>query len=160
MFKWLTGTTSGSDGILKMSCDLERMITEGRHAFDTACSALSGGADPAGVRQDLLDTDKRIDKFEQSIRRQIVVHASVHGARQIPEMMVLMSVAKDAERIGDYAKNIFDVPAPGGSLAGHDPQAPPHFARRTSPGRRQWILRLIGCTRIRRGKVRPVPVTL
>lgn len=107
MFKWLTGTTSGSDGILKMSRDLERMITEGRHAFDTACSALIGGADPAGVRQDLLDTDKRIDKFEQSIRRQIVVHASVHGARQIPEMMVLMSVAKDAERIGDYAKNIF-----------------------------------------------------
>ena len=68
-------------------------------------------ASPDSVRKDLLDTDRRIDKLEQSIRRQIVVHASVHGAQQIPEMMVLMSVAKDAERIGDYAKNIFALTA-------------------------------------------------
>ncbi|MCP3920377.1 MAG: phosphate uptake regulator PhoU [bacterium] len=111
MLDWLFRSKGSGGGVVKMTRDLERMIQEGRHAFDTACSALIGGAGPDSVRKDLLETDKRIDKLEQSIRRQIVVHASVHGAQQIPEMMVLMSVAKDAERIGDYAKNIFSLTA-------------------------------------------------
>jgi phosphate uptake regulator len=108
MFEWLkTITAGGETGLPKMTRDLERMLHEGRHAFDMACSVLLGGADPSTVREDLRETDLRIDRLEQSIRRQIVVHGSVHGARQIPELMVLMSVAKDAERIGDYSKNLF-----------------------------------------------------
>ncbi len=107
MFGWLKGNSDTGGNIIEMSRDLERMVHEGRHAFDTACSALIGGADPGSVKKDLLETDKRIDKLEQSIRRQIVVHAAVHGAGQVPEMMILMSVAKDAERIGDYSKNLF-----------------------------------------------------
>jgi phosphate transport system protein len=109
MFDWLKGSDSGEAGIEKMAKELERMLREGRHAFDLACSALIAGAEPEAVRQELLDTDRRIDDLEMSIRRQIVVHASVHGASQIPEMMILMSVAKDAERIGDYAKNLFGL---------------------------------------------------
>lgn len=112
MFDWLKQITGGGEaGLPKMTQDLERMIQEGRHAFDAACSVLLGGADPATVRDDLLETDVRIDRLEQSIRRQILVHGSVHGASNLPELMVLMSVSKDAERIGDYAKNLFAVSA-------------------------------------------------
>ena len=108
MFNWLKQITGGGEaGLPKMTHDLERMIQEGRHAFDAACSVLLGGADPATVRDDLLETDRRIDRLEQGIRRQILVHGSVHGAVHLPELMVLMSVSKDAERIGDYAKNLF-----------------------------------------------------
>ena len=109
MFGWLKQFPVGGESLARMTRDLERMIQEGRHAFDEACSVLLGGADPATVRPDLLATDKRIDELEQSIRRQIMVHGSVHGATHLPELMVLMSVAKDAERIGDYAKNLFGV---------------------------------------------------
>lgn len=108
MFEWLKQITGGgATGVPKMSEDLLLMIQEGRHAFDAACSALLDGADPASVREDLMATDARIDALEQGIRRQILVHGSVHGAGNLPELMVLMSVAKDAERIGDYAKNLF-----------------------------------------------------
>ncbi len=107
MFNWFKTPAEGSVGLAKMTRDLERMINEGRHEFDSACSVLIGGADPDTVRSDLLATDKRINRLEQSIRRQILVHGSVHGSVHLPEMMVLMSVAKDAERIGDYAKNLF-----------------------------------------------------
>jgi len=110
MFGWLKGS-GGAAGLARMTRDLERMIQEGRHAFDAACSVLIGGADPESVRTDLYGTDLRIDKLEQSIRRQIVVHGSVHGAAHMPELMVLMSVAKDAERVGDYAKNLFALSA-------------------------------------------------
>ncbi len=111
MFEWLKTLTTGGAGLAKMTRELERMIQEGRHSFDAACGVLLGGADPATVRDDLLETDRRIDRLEQVIRRQIVVHGSVHGAVHITELMVLMSIAKDAERIGDYAKNIFALSA-------------------------------------------------
>jgi phosphate transport system protein len=108
MFEWLKQFAGPeSAGLPKMTRDLERMIQEGRHAFDAACSALIGGADPGTVRDDLMATDKRIDELEQSIRRQILVHGSVRGSQHLPELMILMSVAKDAERVGDYAKNLF-----------------------------------------------------
>lgn len=109
MFDWLKKFTAGGSGLSQMTRDLERMIQEGRHAFDLATSVFVGGADPEFVREDLHATDQRIDELEMSIRRQIVVHGSVYGSAHLPEMMVLMSVAKDAERIGDLAENIFNL---------------------------------------------------
>jgi len=124
MFDWLKQVASGgSAGLPKMTRDLERMIQEGRHAFDAACSVLVGGADPSTVRSDLLETDLRIDELEQSIRRQILVNGAVRGSQHLPELMILMSVAKDAERIGDYAKNLFALTAQhsfGPGAAHHD----------------------------------------
>ena len=112
MFEWLKQLAGGREsGLEKMTHDLERMIQEGRHGFDVACTALLGAGDLARGREDLLATDARIDELEQGIRRQILVHGSVHGSMHLPELMVLMSVSKDAERIGDYAKNIFALTA-------------------------------------------------
>jgi phosphate transport system protein len=33
----------------------------------------------------------------------------VHGAAEFPACLVLMSIVKDAERVGDYGKNLFDL---------------------------------------------------
>ena len=86
-----------------------QMLEDGRHIFDASANALVGGTDPEAIREDLFETDKRINETEQQIRRAIVVHGTVHGVRSFPHLLVIMSVAKDAERIGDYAKNIFDL---------------------------------------------------
>ena len=51
------------------------------------------------------------------IRRELVVHASVHGGVDTPEVLVFMHMVKDLERIGDYNKNIFDLADEGVSLA-------------------------------------------
>ena len=93
-----------------------QMLEDGRHIFDAAANALVGGTDPEAIRSDLFATDRRINLTEQELRRLIVVHATVHGATSFPSMLVLMSMAKDAERIGDYAKNIFDLCVIGPSL--------------------------------------------
>jgi len=89
----------------------DRMLVQGRHAFDLAANALLGGSDPDVVREDLFRTDKEINHLERLIRREIVVHATVHGTSQLPSCLVMMSIVKDAERIGDYAKNMFDIAA-------------------------------------------------
>jgi phosphate uptake regulator len=109
MFKWFSGNTDTASGIERMRVEFGQMLDAGRHVFDAAANAFLGGTDIEVIRQDLFETDKRINQAEQKIRREIVVHTSVHGPSSFPQCLVLMSIVKDAERVGDYAKNIFDL---------------------------------------------------
>lgn len=108
MFQWFSKEDKSS-GLRKMRTEFGQMLDAGKHTFDTAANAFLGGTDLEVIRQDLFKTDKRINKAERQIRRDLVVHASVHGEADFPACLVLMSIVKDAERLGDYAKNVFDL---------------------------------------------------
>ena len=109
MFDWFSGGSARSGGLEQMQAEFGQMLDAGHRIFDAAANAFLGGTDVEVIREDLFQTDKRINKAEQKIRRAIVVHASVHGTTSFPACLILMSVVKDAERVGDYAKNIFDL---------------------------------------------------
>lgn len=109
MFEWLKGKDQEAQGLDAIERKFEQMLEDGRHVFDAAANTLLAGSDPQVVRQDLFATDKRINAVEQEIRRALVVHGAVHGTFSMPELLVMMSIVKDAERIGDYAKNLFDL---------------------------------------------------
>jgi phosphate uptake regulator len=97
---------------------IRQMLLDDRHTFDAAINALIGGTDPATVGDDIRETDRRVNKAERAVRRELVVHVSVHGASaDHPAVMASMSIVKDAERIGDYAKNIFDLANAGVNLS-------------------------------------------
>lgn len=108
MFNWFSKEEK-STGLRKMRTEFGQMLDAGKHTFDTAANAFLGGTDLEVIRKDLFTTDKRINKAERQIRRDLVVHASVHGEADFPACLVLMSIVKDAERLGDYAKNVFDL---------------------------------------------------
>ena len=108
MFSWFKPSDT-ADGLERMRQQLGEMLADGRHIFDAAANAFLGGVDPDVVRQDLFATDKHINNLERKIRRELVVHGSVYGTSQLPTCLVLMSIVKDAERIGDYSKNLFDL---------------------------------------------------
>jgi phosphate uptake regulator len=62
-------------------------------------------------------TDVAINKLERVIRKQVIAHLAVGGnSASLPYCLALMSLVKDVERIGDYAKNLAEVvdfsPAP------------------------------------------------
>ncbi|MFQ5967803.1 MAG: PhoU domain-containing protein [Acidimicrobiia bacterium] len=106
--------TEGLDNIESLISD---MFSESRHTFDTAAAAVFGGADPATIGDDIRTTDSRINELEREVRRELVVHASVHGASaDVPSIMIYMNVVKDIERIGDYSKNIYDLADQGVDL--------------------------------------------
>ena len=109
MFKWFSKSTESVSGLEKMRAEFGQMLDAGRHVFDAAANAFLGGTDVEVIREDLFETDKHINHAEQRIRREIVIHATVHGPSSFPQCLVLMSVVKDAERVGDYSKNIFDL---------------------------------------------------
>ena len=113
-FEWLK--QSGPAGLESMGHKFEQMLEDGRHVFDLAANGLLAGGDPEVFREDLFSTDRRINRTEIEIRRQLVVHGSVTGAQHLPELLVMMSLVKDAERIGDYAKNLYDLAAQGDLL--------------------------------------------
>lgn len=106
---WLQRLGPEAQSLNEIHSKFLQMIADGRHIFDAASNALLGGTAPQVIRADLFNTDRRINRTEQEIRRQIVVHGSIHGAATFPALLVMMSLVKDAERIGDYAKNIFDL---------------------------------------------------
>lgn len=112
-----------ADGLEAAEAKLIQMLADDRHSFDVATSALLTGADTSIVGPDLRATDARVNEAEREIRQALVVHASVHGSARVPAILVYMSVVKDVERIGDYAKNIFDVAAQGIDLSEADDRA-------------------------------------
>ncbi len=55
--------------------------------------------------------DVKVNKLERKIRKQVIAHLSLAGhAADLPYCLLLMSLVKDVERIGDYAKNLSEVP--------------------------------------------------
>lgn len=105
-----------ADRLDRIEATLQQMFADDRHAFSLATSALLDGAAPHGVGAELRATDHKVNEAEREIRRELVVHASVHGGIDTPAILVYMSIVKDVERIGDYAKNLFDIAADGISL--------------------------------------------
>ena len=93
------------------------MVTDARHSFDLACTALMSGADPASIADDVRETDLRINANEQQLRGELAVHITVHGPNDIGEVIGLILLLKKIERVGDHAKNILDLAESGVSFA-------------------------------------------
>ncbi len=89
------------------------MLREGRRIFEVAADVLLSGGDPSVVREDVYRSDQGINQMERELRRRLVVHGSVFGVSALPGALVLMSLVKDAERIGDYSKNVFELASLG-----------------------------------------------
>ena len=64
-------------------------------------------------RSALYKQDIQVNKLERSIRKRVVAHVTM-SRDHIPYCLLLMSLVKDVERIGDYIKNISEVSELGG----------------------------------------------
>ena len=61
-------------------------------------------------RGQLYQQDIRVNQLERLIRKQVVAHLSLSGNRpDVPYSLLLVSLVKDLERVGDYAKNLSEV---------------------------------------------------
>jgi phosphate transport system protein len=100
-----------ADRLDRIEATLHQMFVDDRRAFELAMGALLDGDDTHSVGPELRATDHRVNEAEREIRRELVVHASVHGGIDTPAILIYMSIVKDVERIGDYSKNLFDLAA-------------------------------------------------
>jgi phosphate transport system protein len=61
------------------------------------------------VNKEIRAKDKKINKYEREVRRQVLTHLAVQGAKDVPAGLVLITIIIDIERIGDYTKNIVEL---------------------------------------------------
>lgn len=66
-------------------------------------------SDTAEISLDIYKTDKQINSYERDVRRKVMTHLTISGPADLASGLVLVSVVIDIERIGDYAKNIYDL---------------------------------------------------
>lgn len=115
VFDWFR--RSGGDGMTEVAHQTRSMLSDARHSFDLAMSALVAGADPAAVVEEVRSTDRRINDTEQDVRRRLLVHAIVQGSGDIDTVLAYLMLSRKVERIGDQAKNILDLALEGVNLA-------------------------------------------
>lgn len=96
------------------------MLGDARHSFDLASTVVLSGADPTSVGADIETTDQRINDSEQRLRSELVVHIAVRGGDDIGAVLGYTLLLKKIERIGDQAKNIYELAADGVTLVGSD----------------------------------------
>jgi phosphate uptake regulator len=60
-------------------------------------------------RAALYDKDVRVNKLERLVRKRIITHLSGPEPLSVPYALLVMSLVKDVERLGDYAKNLAEV---------------------------------------------------
>ncbi len=93
----------------EMSNDFISMLTISNEMFVLTTDVLFGLGNKHEVFDKVFPADKQLNKLEREIRRKVIMHISVSGSDNVSSMLIFMSIIKDAERVGDYIKNIYDV---------------------------------------------------
>lgn len=109
MFKEIIKAFRRENVVEELTSQLEEMLQAGRWMFDRATEVLAHNKDWQVMSDELYARDKQINALEQRIRERIVTHLSLGNQADLAACLALMSIVKDAERIGDYCKNIFEV---------------------------------------------------
>lgn len=109
MFNNLLSFWKGKDFLKGVLDDFERMLNDTEDMFKKVCRKLLEGKSEEDLKDRIYKIDREVNRLEKEIRKRIVEHLSIQGSVDLPACLVLMSVVKDAERLGDYAKNIFEV---------------------------------------------------
>ncbi len=109
MFRQLYSALTSENTLNMAFEDLTQMLEHGAWMFDRANEVLHSTVAADEVRQPLYERDRAINELERSIRRKVLRHLTVNPGHDVAICLALMSVAKDAERIGDYCKNVFEV---------------------------------------------------
>ncbi len=112
MLRELVSVFGSSDPLRLMGDNFSRMLKLTNELNLTASklffTEIQG--DGESERKLLWDGDVEVNKLEQTIRRQIITHLSVPGNEaDVPYCLLLMSLVKDVERLGDYAKNLSEI---------------------------------------------------
>jgi phosphate transport system protein len=107
VFKELIDALRQKPLLRQMWSEMEEMLRDAVEMYRPIADVLSGrGKLTQDVHDRIYETDKRINHLQRKVRKQLVEHLSMSPGSDVPISLVLMSITKDAERLGDYCKNL------------------------------------------------------
>lgn len=110
MLKELFTVSPGDAPLVSAQAGFSEMLQMCEEAINKASEVYWGGAITKEERKSFFKRDVRINKLERDVRASIITHLSGPGTQDIPYSLMLMSLVKDLERIGDHARNLLGVP--------------------------------------------------
>jgi len=120
MLKQLMSAWRGHNTLSLMIDQFDQMLSHDQWMFQQATDAYWRHREWPEIQDSLYARDKQVNRLERAIRGEVVRHLTVHSGCDVVACLILMSVVKDAERIGDYCKNIFEI----GKMFGHEYTSP------------------------------------
>ena len=109
MFRSILDFWKGRDFLEEVLTSFSSMLIDSEEIYRMVVDALSSGGEAKALGDRIYEIDRKINEREQEIRRRVVEHLAVQPHADLRFSLVLMSVVKDAERLGDYVKNLFEV---------------------------------------------------
>ncbi len=109
MFKNLSQFWKGKDFLSQVLEEFKNMLEDAQIMFDSVCKKLIDNEDEPGLKDKIYGIDRKVNALQKDIRKRVVEHLSLQPSVDVPMCLLLMSVVKDAERLGDYAKNLLEV---------------------------------------------------
>lgn len=116
MLKELLSIFTSDTPLKDISHDFARMLNIVQKMVVAASQNYAGAHDDADVREHLRTQDVEVNRLERSIRKRVVSILSIRKSVDVPYCLLMMSLVKDVERIGDYAKNLTEVTEISGPL--------------------------------------------
>lgn len=114
MWRELLGIFRGEHSPLEeVGKEFKQMLVTTRTMSELLRPHVFGSAPPLEVRKQLYDLDVEVNRLERSVRKRLITHLSLRPSH-VPYSLLLISLCKDAERVGDYIKNIAEVGDLGG----------------------------------------------
>ncbi len=109
MFKNLIQFWKGKDFLSQVMQDFKVMLDDSEKMFISSYAILVENKKEPGLEDEIIKTDKRVNSLQKAIRQRIIEHMTAQPSVDSPACLLLFSVSKDAERVGDYAKNLLEV---------------------------------------------------
>ncbi len=109
MLREIIAIWKGESFMNKVVEEFVQMLEDANSVFEKSWSAFKENNVNDQIKNEIYDKDKSVNKRERSIRRMLLEHLSINPQQDVSGCLAMISLVKDAERIGDYAKNIFEV---------------------------------------------------
>ena len=103
----------GGDSLASLSADFRKMLTLVKEMSDLVRPNLLELDVSMENKSRIRKMDIQVNKLERQIRKRIIAHVTL-TRDDVGYPLLLMSLVKDVERMGDYIKNISEVGELGG----------------------------------------------
>jgi phosphate uptake regulator len=109
MLRELMEAWRGRDLLSRMLTEFDEMLRDAEWMYRMVWQVVFRELPPKEVEAEIYARDKKVNRMQRRVRRQVIEHLTLRPEANLAACLVLMSVVKDAERIGDYCKGIYEV---------------------------------------------------
>lgn len=98
-----------SESLMEAAYNTTVTMLEFDHQMYEASQGVLRNTNGCELPFDIKKMDRRINKFEREVRRNVLTHLAVVGNTNLAQGLALVSIVISVERIGDYTKNIVEL---------------------------------------------------